>query len=220
MICASITENDIDSMIKVANSIDSDLVEIRLDYLKNFDNIEKLREIKKPIMSTCMPEWEAGLFKGSDEERVEILSSALDFSKYVTIELKTDTKLRNKLLMSAAEKSVKTIVSYHDFKSTPTLEEILKILKKEENTGADIAKVAFMAKNYSDVLNLMFALIKNDLKIPVIVLSMGEIGRISRIFGPLLGSYITFASPYTGRESAPGQLSVDEIKSILEILKR
>lgn len=219
MICIAITESTIDSMVRIANSTDSDLAELRLDYLDDFSEIEKIRNIRKPKISTCMPVWEGGRFKGSEKERIEILLSAIEFSNFVTIELRTRKSLRDRLIKKAKETGVKVIISYHDFNSTPERKETLKILKKERAAGADIAKISFMPKNYADVVNTMYTLVGNNLEIPIIAVSMGRLGRISRILAPVFGSYLTYASAGKGKESAEGQLTVKELKNILKILR-
>jgi len=219
MICASITEKEIDSMIKVANSTDSDIVELRLDYLTEFSGIDKLKGVQKPTIATCMPKWEGGNFEGTEEERIGVLKRAIEFSSHVTIELKTGNALRNQLIREAKDKGIKVIVSYHDFNSTPEKDEILSILRQEEKAGADIAKVAFMPTNHTDVLNTLTAITEDPTKLPVIAISMGELGKVSRILGPVLGSYLTYASPTEGKESAPGQLTVEELRKVLGIIE-
>jgi len=219
MICASITESLVNEMVKTANSTHADIVEIRLDYLKEFEGIEKLKEIRKPLIATCMPKWEGGKFKGSEDERISILQDSIKFSDYISIELRTKADLRNKIINEARENSVRVIVSYHDFEKTPDEEEILEILKNEKEAGGDIVKIAFMPKDYGDVLRTMKVLVENKLEIPIIAISLGELGKISRILGHLFGSYMTFASPGKGKESAPGQLTVDELKKVFDILE-
>ena len=219
MICVPIIEPRIDLAVKLANSVDSDLVELRLDYLKSFENLEKLGEINKPKIVTCMPQWESGHFKGSETERINVLLRAMDFCDWVSIELKTPEELMKKILQKSKRNEVKVIISYHNFESTPSRDEILEILKKEADFGADIAKVAFMPQDYEDVLNLLHVLVKNDLEIPIIALSMGELGKISRVISLILGSYLTFASAELGKESAPGQLTIGEVKKVIDILK-
>lgn len=225
MICLSLIESKVDDLVRIANSVDSDLVEIRFDFLSDTDKIGKLQMIKKPIIITCMPEWENGNFGGDEEKRVAILLKAMKFSDYVTVELNTKEDLRTRLIREAKKRNVKTIVSYHDFEKTPAKGRIMEILDMEKKVGADIAKVAFMAKDYGDVLRLMQILNvnvkKNDNKfgIPIIAISMGKVGTISRILAPLLGSYLTYASAEKGMESAQGQLTVKELKQILGILK-
>ena len=218
MICASIVESSMDKAVEAANSASSDLVEVRLDYLKAYGGLERLGGIKKPAVATCMPVWEGGRFKGSEKQRMRVLSEASSFSDYVSIELRTDNSPRSALIKRAQEKGVKVIVAYHDFEKTPAPGEIKKILVKEERTGADVGKIAFLAQDYGDVLRTMQVLLDKDRRMPVIALSMGDAGRVSRILGPLLGSYMTFASPSKGKEAAPGQLTVDELKKVLSIV--
>ncbi len=165
-----------------------------------------------------MPLWEGGRFAGTEAERIRVLTEAAGYSDYVSIELRTEKKLRDAFVKDASKKGAKVIVSCHDFEKTPDSKEIGKILKEEESAGADVAKIAFLARDYADVLRTMEPLLDKRRKIPVIAISVGEYGRISRILGPLLGSYMTFASPAKGRESAPGQLSVDELKKVLAIV--
>jgi 3-dehydroquinate dehydratase type I len=220
MICTSIVEQDIDSMVNRANSAETEIVELRLDYLKDFSALEKVKGIKKRKIVTCMPSWEGGKFRGKEGERLEILNKAVRSAEFVTLELRMERKCRDGLIKSAKESGAKVIVAYHDFKSTPERNEIIRILNDEKNSKADIAKVAFMANNYEDVLDLMQVLVdkKSELGIPIIAISMGHFGRISRILSPLLGSYLTFASAGKGKESAEGQLTAEELQKILEIL--
>ena len=221
MICASIIEPDIDSMVNIANSIDSDIIELRLDYLSDFSGLEKLRTIRKEKIVTCMPSWEGGKFEGRERERFEILKRSMEFAEFITIELRAKKKYREDLIERAKEIGVKVIIAYHDFNSTPERKEIMRILDRERDSRADIAKVAFMANDHKDVLDLMQVLVDKvdgGFGIPIIALSMGKLGRISRVLAPLLGSYLTFASVEKGRESAEGQLTVNELRKILKIL--
>ena len=218
MICAPIIEQDIEMMVKSANSANSDIVELRLDYLDNFAGLEKkIESVNKPKIITCMPKWEGGLFCGTERERAEILLESLKScgsTDYVSIELKTGKDFLNEIMSAAKNKKIKVIISHHDSEKTPEKEEILKILESEKQAGADIAKVAFTPKNYSDVLTVL-SVLNNNLKIPVIAISMGELGKVSRVVGLLMGSYLTFASLEKGRESAGGQMSVDEVRGAL-----
>jgi len=208
-------------MVNIANSIDSDIIELRLDYLSDFSGLEKLRAIRKEKIVTCMPSWEGGKFEGRERERFEILKRSMEFAEFITIELRAKKKYREDLIERAKEIGVKVIIAYHDFNSTPERREIMRILDRERDSRADIAKVAFMANDYKDVLDLMQVLVDKvdeGFGIPIIALSMGKLGRISRVLAPLLGSYLTFASVEKGRESAEGQLTVNELRKILKIL--
>ncbi|MFH1125948.1 MAG: type I 3-dehydroquinate dehydratase, partial [Candidatus Altiarchaeota archaeon] len=208
----------VEGMVKAANKTKADLVELRLDHLKKFDNIEKLSRIKKPIIATCMPKWEGGLFKRSERKRMEILERTLKFASHVTIELKTKPRFRDALIQKARKSKVKVIVAFHDFKKTPRKKEIIKVIKEERKLG-DIAKIAFMPKNYNDVLTVIDLLLKQTPQKKLIALSMGELGRVTRILGPLLGSYLTYATPSKGKEAGPGQMTVDELRNIFYTLR-
>jgi 3-dehydroquinate dehydratase type I len=220
MICASITEPALKNMIDAANFSSADMVEIRLDCLEKYAGPEKLREIVKPLIVTCMPASEGGKFSGTEEERMKILFEAVQYADYVSLELSIKKDQRERILYEARTRDTKVIATYHDYKKTPSTKEIKEILKKEKKTGADIAKVAFMANDYGDVMNLMSVLLENDIGIPIIAVSLGEYGKISRILGPLLGSYLTFASPAKGQEAAPGQLTVEELHTVFDILSK
>ncbi len=219
MICAVLREKTVVLMVKVALKNNADVFEIRLDCLKDLRNLDKLSLIKKPKIATCMPKWEGGFFNGSEKERLKLLSSVLDKVQYATIELNCKPPARAAFIRQAKSRGVKVIVAYHDFKKTPGVKKILQIIRREKKAGADIAKVAFTPKKHSDVLAVMEALASNESGLPVIALSMGERGKISRVVGPLLGSYLTFASVGRGRESASGQLTVGDLKAVLRLLE-
>jgi 3-dehydroquinate dehydratase-1 len=90
------------------------------------------------------------------------------------------------------------------------------IIVKETKAGANYAKVAFKANTLHDVLELLWVTEKMRDKTRVIAISMGDIGMISRIGAPIFGSAITYAS--TDAKTAPGQLSVEDTKSMFEML--
>ncbi|MFH1402866.1 MAG: type I 3-dehydroquinate dehydratase [Candidatus Altiarchaeota archaeon] len=222
LICLSLAMEDLKDVVEVANRVDSDLVEVRLDYLRDASDLSGLAGIRKPVISTCMPTWEGGSCKVLEDVRMGILESSLKHSDYVTIELDTKEKLREGLIAKAKAAGVKVIVAHHDFESTPPIIEILKTLEREMIVGADIGKVAYMPKERKDVLNLMDALYEWDDrwkgKKPAIALSMGAMGSITRLMAPMYGSYLTFGCAERGKESAPGQLTVDELKTMLGLL--
>ena len=219
MICASVIEKTVAAMARTANRVDADVVELRLDCLNDWSSLKKLLSIKKPIIATCMPAWEGGRFKGTEQQRVKILDDALMFASYLTIELQTSSRMRDKLVKAAKERNVTVIVAYHDFTKTPSKKRIEGIIAREARIGG-IAKVAFMAKSMNDVLTLLNVLAEKKQCVQVIALSLGSFGRVSRILGPLLGSYLTYGSVSNGKEAGPGQLTVAELRQINSILER
>ncbi len=115
---------------------------------------------------------------------------------------------------------VKVIASNHDFAQTPLQEEMIRRLLRMEELGADAAKLAVMPQSRRDVTELLSATAAADerIEIPVVTMSMGELGLVSRISGGLTGSAMTFAA--AGETSAPGQLSVERTATILKMIMK
>lgn len=112
------------------------------------------------------------------------------------------------------------MLSYHNFSFTPPKAEIFKSLFLAEFYGADAAKAAVMPQNNQDVLTLLEATreAEKELTIPLITMSMGGLGAISRIVGWMYGSSVTFA---VGKSSsAPGQVPIDELRKIIQLTKK
>ncbi len=111
------------------------------------------------------------------------------------------------------------IVSNHDFKTTIPMEQIVTRFKEMIETGADIAKIAMMPEDGSQVVDMMLAgkeLQESGNQTPLIVISMGELGISTRTTGEMYGNAISFAT--AGIPSAPGQIAVEALRSQLEMI--
>ena len=120
-ICVSIFESDpVKALASAARAASvADLVELRLDAMADPDPSFFLAGLNSPVLFTCRPEWEGGAFKGSEEERQRILMAAIDGgAAFVDIELRAEQEMRQGLISAAKKYGVKTIVSWHDFKTT------------------------------------------------------------------------------------------------------
>jgi 3-dehydroquinate dehydratase type I len=113
---------------------------------------------------------------------------------------------------------VKIIISFHDFEKTPGIDKLKSILNQEVSYGADVCKIVTTAKKFEDNLTIFNFLNEESKRVKLVSFAMGEYGKISRVLSPFFGSYFTFASLEKGRETAPGQLTVYELKSIYETL--
>ncbi|MCI8466285.1 MAG: type I 3-dehydroquinate dehydratase [Lachnospiraceae bacterium] len=122
------------------------------------------------------------------------------------------------LIFKAHESGCHVILSNHDFDKTPPEGELIRRLSLMEAMGTDLAKLAVMPQNETDVLTLLSATKKatDALNCPVITMSMGQLGVISRVSGRLTGSCLTFGTAVEA--SAPGQLPAGILKRILEVL--
>lgn len=219
MLCASLTETDVEAMIEAAEEVDTVAVELRIDFLSDFSELERLREIDKKKVVTCMPYWEGGRFNGTEEERFALLERSLIFADLVTVELNAEKRYREDFIKKAKAANVKVIVAFHDFTLTPPNNEIIKTLNDEIIAGADIAKVAYTANKFKDAIRLLEVLVDQQGRIAIIASSMGEHGKIARALTPLLGSYMTFVAPNKEKASAPGQLSAADVRTVMEMLE-
>ena len=158
-IAIPIFQKDCENVIKVAKDCinkGADVLEFRIDALENHEisEIKKtIEEINFPMIATNRISTEGGSFKGTEEERFEILYECCDLVDYVDIELQSNDEYIKKI----HDTGVTTIVSYHDFEKTPKLSEITYIVEKEQKLG-DIAKVAFMPQDLDDTLTILAVL--------------------------------------------------------------
>ena len=122
---------------------------------------------------------------------------------------------------TAHEYGVKVIASNHDFHKTPDQKEIVSRLLKMQELGADIPKIAVMPQNKKDVLTLLAAteeMASDHADRPIITMSMAGTGVISRLCGEVFGSALTFGA--AGKASAPGQMEVEELRTVLGLLHK
>lgn len=209
MICASITEKDVEKCLSFIEKVE--MAEIRIDLTEyTNDEIKKVFSTKKKLIATCRP------CKIKDSERKEALLTAIaSGATYVDIEYEATPEYKNELIDYAHKHQCDVIISYHNYERTPELDELEKIVENCYKQGADLAKIAThvnMNRDNSKILSLY--------KAPgrLVAVGMGDLGRISRIVAPFLGAEFTYASMDESSTSAPGQISYEKLNQfILEI---
>ncbi len=212
MLAAAITANTFDDAVAdISKAKAADLIELRLDYLKNPDdeNVGRLIKLcKKPVIATCRSKFEGGFYTGGEEKRLIILEAAIKAgAKYIDIELDSGTETIKTIIKN--KKNAKIIVSHHNFNETPdNLQEVYNNIK---NINPDFIKIVTFATSVTDNFKL-FDIIKTAKKEnrKIAAFCMGTYGKSSRILSIILGSEITYASVGIGKESAIGQLTIDE----------
>ncbi|WP_349826776.1 type I 3-dehydroquinate dehydratase [Brevibacterium litoralis] len=124
------------------------------------------------------------------------------------------------LIGRAKDAGVVPLASFHDFEKTPPAEYLYSMLQKMERDGAETAKIAVMPNTRTDVLEVLSVADRAQAKmtVPVITISMGDLGKATRLVGSEFGSAATWAA--VGELSAPGQLTADEVRGTLEALGR
>jgi len=145
------------------------------------------------------------------------LKKSLKFSPdYIDIEFETDLKEKKELIDLCEKFSVKRIHSYHNFDKTPDKNFLVKIIEGETAEFCpDIVKIATRVNNKKDNAVLL-SLLETDY--PLVVVGMGEKGKITRLVAPLLGSKFTFAS-VDGKSSAPGQIDYFKMKRFYKTME-
>lgn len=112
------------------------------------------------------------------------------------------------------------IASYHNFQETPDVAALVAKFVAMEQAGADIAKIAVMPKELRDVLTLLDATLtaRHAIALPIISMSMGAYGSLSRLFGWMFGSSVSFA--VGEKSSAPGQIPIEQLKVVVAVLQQ
>ncbi|MEO8103321.1 MAG: type I 3-dehydroquinate dehydratase [Betaproteobacteria bacterium] len=209
-----------------------DVIEWRVDFFEGIHDpamvIGVARAIRQaagsiPIIFTRRASHEGGEPIGLAEEAVVALYAAVCASGTIDIidyELSQSAENREKLRAASRAHDVAMIMSYHNFRSTPVSAELVNKITDAARQGADIAKVAVMPQSPGDVLVLLQATLdaSQHVDIPLITMSMGGMGAITRLCGWMYGSALTFA---VGKSSsAPGQIPIEDLRAALKTVQR
>jgi len=205
-------------LIKKAENQNADFIEVRLDSLKKHNQLADIAHCSNtPLIATNRSTKCQGKFLGSETARQKILMDAVKNGfEYVDIELST-SKLKN-IINDLRDMGAKPIVSFHDFNKTPNSTQLNRILKKEMSSGADICKIVTTARFVKDNLTVLDFVSKASKNARIVCFSMGELGKPSRLLSPVFGAFFTLASLESGRETAPGQLTIQEMRSAYDAL--
>ena len=222
-VCVSIAcEHETEAVSMAKQSEDyADVIEIRLDRLAKPAITPFAGSLRKPVLFTNRPVWESGGFEGPEGERVALLIEAIKSNcALVDLELKAAPELRAEVL-DALLKHAQTglIISWHDFTSTPSGEELEEILQQQMESGAHIGKIVTTANDYRDILRVLnLQIIAAENNFPLIAFCMGSLGMISRVATLKLGGFMTYGAPDGGEETAPGQMGVSILHAMLKTL--
>ena len=192
------------------------------------DNIEEIlkrlsRILKgKELLLTIRTEFQGGEFPYNPQVYERLVCDAIKsgFLSMVDLEDSTEKDVFERIMKLAKESDVKTVVSYHDFSRTPEVDVILEKFRRIRSTGADIIKTAYWPLDPEDVAAVLLATAKfkeeDEGQHELITMSMGNLGRVSRVSGGVFGSDYTFAT--VGETSAPGQMPIEKVIEMMEVL--
>ena len=207
-ICGVITTADI---VAVRAAVDSvDLFEVRIDMIGAAWR-DVARQLERPWLACNRRAEEGGHWRGTEAAPIDELLAALDMgAAMVDVELATPGLAD---IVPRIKARAECLVSYHNFNNTPPAAEMENIIQKELAAGADICKLVTTANSVDDNIALL-SLLNKFPQSRLVVFSVGAAGGMSRILGPLAGSEFTYGSLSEGRESAPGQFTVGQLKEI------
>ena len=239
-VCVPLTGGSMAEVLEEARAVlglPVDMIEWRADYFRDVEDpgalTACLRELRGvlgdlPLLFTLRSEVERGAFSGSGRQYASIVGTAASSGcvDLVDVELArceagvADSTGATDIIGAAHECGVRVVASYHDFDATPAKDKLIEIFCSMQSHDADILKIAVMPRSHEDVFILMDATeeaSKLCVDRPVVGISMGELGRISREKAEAIGSSICFAAgPFGG--SAPGQIAAGEMSEILRII--
>lgn len=226
----AVSKEDILKEAEYIKTIKADIVEWRADWFENVFDIEKVKEVLSdlsnilgdiPLLFTFRTKKEGG------EKEIElefyadlnIAAANTEFVDMVDVEIFSGDAIVSTIIEAVHSAGKKIIASNHDFFATPDKNDIISRLVKMQNMGADISKIAVMPNSKKDVLTLLAAteeMVSEHATKPVVTMSMGGKGLISRLSGEVFGSAITFGA--AKKASAPGQIAVAELYNVLDVI--
>jgi 3-dehydroquinate dehydratase/shikimate dehydrogenase len=221
-VCVAVTGSDGNELTDKAEALvrDNSFLEFRLDYLSKpglaLPRIKRFFESHPGtiVIATCRRVASGGKFRGSIASQLDVLGKAAAAGcQLVDIELQTATKCKPEQLQKLRTRAA-LILSSHDFRATKQLDQVME---KMVAYPADYYKVVSTATTLSDNVTMMKFLARESDRHSMVGMCMGEQGIISRVLGVRAGSVFTFASAGLGQETAPGQVSAQELRSVYRI---
>ncbi|RKY39617.1 MAG: type I 3-dehydroquinate dehydratase [Candidatus Omnitrophota bacterium] len=218
-IVLSVGEDEIESL-RFSALKKADILEIRIDHFKEPEEeriIGFIKRIKKrrniPVIATIRMKSEGGKRYIAPSVRLRLFKAVMVYVEAVDIEM--HSRILNPVIELAKQRDKITILSYHNLNSTPPVERLEEIIRSGFKRGGDIVKLAAFARRKADVLRLLNVLFKHRDK-NIVVLSLGEIGKISRFFFPFFGSLFTYTC--LKRPFAPAQINLSQMYEVLNKL--
>jgi 3-dehydroquinate dehydratase-1 len=226
------TRDKVMAELQVVLAKKPDVLEWRVDYFEAIGKTDEVISLAKsikqaageiPLLFTRRSSVEGGEKIALSEDQVVALYAAVCDSKSVDMvdfEMSNDPAHIRRLREVSKANDIKLVLSFHNFSYTPGLEALSQRFLQADQLGADIAKVAVMPRDLEDVLTLLTATLQasKKLKIPLISMSMGPYGSLTRLFGWTFGSALTFA--VGASSSAPGQVPIEDLNTVLRILQK
>lgn len=225
-----VTKEDILNEAKTFDSIPVDVVEWRVDWFEHVFEFDKVEDVLKelrtvlgniPLLLTFRTKKEGGekVIDTKDYKELNLRAAKTGYVDFIDVEIFTGDDVVREIIDGAHAAGVRVIASNHDFFKTPAKSDIIYRLRKMQDMGADIPKIAVMPQSKRDVLTLLCSteeMVTDYADRPIITMSMAGTGVISRLCGEVFGSSMTFGA--AKKASAPGQMGVNDLNTVLDLL--
>ena len=207
------TRADLQRAVRMRNP--PDLFELRLDALfaKREEVKAAIGDLRAPLIITARHPREGGSIQLSAQERRALLLRFLPDAAYVDIELSSAGPFEA-IWQEARAKNIQTIVSFHDFKETPSRPRLDEIVRTAKSLGADLLKIATRTDTPAQLARLLDFFLRERLGMKIAAMGVGRLGRISRLEFAKCGSVLNYA--HLGSPQAEGQLSITQLRRILQ----
>lgn len=232
LVCVPVMESSKEEILRETRRLEeahTEMIEWRVDAFENVESPNAIREILNEMKHIIKESILVYTFRSKNQGGCKALSAAdiydihqvaaeSEVVDFIDVEY-FEAKNPQKEIAMLREMGAYVIASHHDFEQTPDTEVIRMLLEQIRESGADVVKLAVMPQNMWDVLHLLEETNRfheNHPDYPLITMSMGAKGGISRVAGEFFGSCVTFGAG--GQASAPGQLPVKQLEEILHIL--
>lgn len=214
---------------RIGANADTDVVEWRIDYLDIASDAKALVKLApqiaaaaggKPVILTFRTKAEGGATAIADADYGKLYAALIKAhaADLYDVEMFRDRAVVEAIVAAAHAAGAYVVMSNHDFHATPDTAEIVARLRQQQALGADVLKIAVMPRNPGDVLKLLDATwqLRQSSDRPLLTMSMGPVGVVSRLSGETFGQALTFGM--IGTASAPGQIEVGTLRGILTTL--
>lgn len=235
VICTPLVGRTRDAVLRETATVlakSPDVIEWRVDYFERIGDTAAVLEVAgalrsavgdTPVIFTRRSAREGGTPIALDEADVLRLYDAVGASRlvdFLDFEMGNDPEHVHSVVETANAQQTRVILSYHNFGYTPGFEFLVGRFLEAERLGADVAKVAVMPRDRADVLTLLSATAAADGKsgIPLISMSMGPLGSVTRMIGGVFGSSLSFAVGEAS--SAPGQIPIADLRAVYDVIRR
>ena len=195
---------------------DCGYVEVRLDAWSAGRGLkaEDIQRIGPPVLLTARHPAEGGMGSLSSSRRRACLEEYLTLARAVDIELRSVPSMA-RLMEAATRRRVRKVISFHDFRGTPSLMRLREVLRRSQSAGADIVKIATHIGSVRD-LGVLLQL-QASARAPLATMGMGPLGKVSRLVLAAAGSRLNYG--YLDKPQVPGQWpALELVRRLGEVL--